>query len=105
VQREVDEGHNVGNHTWTHPDLSKVSAAQAAVELSATQRLFETITGRSMRLFRAPYYGDAEPDTPSEVARLLIGQEQGYLSVGLRIDPRRLGPPPTRPPTRGSSTP
>jgi cellulose synthase/poly-beta-1,6-N-acetylglucosamine synthase-like glycosyltransferase/spore germination protein YaaH/peptidoglycan/xylan/chitin deacetylase (PgdA/CDA1 family) len=87
VQREVDEGHNVGNHTWTHPDLSKVSAAQAAVELSATQRLFETITGRSMRLFRAPYFGDAEPSTPSEVARLLIGQEQGYLSVGLRIDP------------------
>jgi peptidoglycan/xylan/chitin deacetylase (PgdA/CDA1 family)/spore germination protein YaaH/GT2 family glycosyltransferase len=87
VQREVDEGHEVGNHTWTHPDLSKVPAAQAAVELSATQRLFETITGRSMRLFRAPYFGDAEPSTPSEVARLLIGQEQGYLSVGLRIDP------------------
>jgi GT2 family glycosyltransferase len=87
VEREVEEGHNVGNHTWTHPDLSKVPAAQAAVELSATQRLFETITGRSMRLFRAPYFGDAEPSTPSEVARLLIGQEQGYLSVGLRIDP------------------
>ena len=87
VQREVNEGHEVGNHTWTHPDLSKVPAAQAAVELSATQRLFETITGRSMRLFRAPYFGDAEPSTPSEVARLLIGQEQGYLSVGLRIDP------------------
>jgi len=87
VQREVDEGHNVGNHTWTHPDISKVPAAQAAVELSATQRLFETITGRSMRLFRAPYFGDAEPSTPREVSRLLTGQEQGYLSVGLRIDP------------------
>ena len=87
VAREVREGHDVGNHTWTHPDISKISAAQAAVELSATQRLFETITGRSMRLFRAPYFGDAEPSTPSEVARLLIGQEQGYLSVGLRIDP------------------
>jgi cellulose synthase/poly-beta-1,6-N-acetylglucosamine synthase-like glycosyltransferase/spore germination protein YaaH/peptidoglycan/xylan/chitin deacetylase (PgdA/CDA1 family) len=87
VEREVLEGHDVGNHTWTHPDLSRVSPAQAAVELSATQRLFETITGRSMRLFRAPYFGDAEPSTPSEVSRLLIGQEQGYLSVGLRIDP------------------
>ena len=87
VAREVREGHNVGNHTWTHPDISKVPAAQAAVELSATQRLFETITGRSMRLFRAPYFGDAEPSTPREVSRLLTGQEQGYLSVGLRIDP------------------
>ncbi len=87
VAREVREGHDVGNHTWTHPDISKVSAAQAAVELSATQRLFETITGRSMRLFRPPYFGDAEPSTPREVAPLLTGQTQGYLAVGLRIDP------------------
>ena len=87
VAREVREGHEVGNHTWTHPDIAFVPAAQAAVELSATQRLFETITGRSMRLFRPPFFGDAEPSTPREVSRLLIGQEQGYLSVGLRIDP------------------
>jgi cellulose synthase/poly-beta-1,6-N-acetylglucosamine synthase-like glycosyltransferase/spore germination protein YaaH/peptidoglycan/xylan/chitin deacetylase (PgdA/CDA1 family) len=87
VAREVREGHDVGNHTWTHPDISKVSAAQAAVELSATQRLFETITGRSMRLFRPPFFGDAEPSTPREVAPLLTGQTQGYLAVGLRIDP------------------
>jgi cellulose synthase/poly-beta-1,6-N-acetylglucosamine synthase-like glycosyltransferase/spore germination protein YaaH/peptidoglycan/xylan/chitin deacetylase (PgdA/CDA1 family) len=87
VAREVREGHNVGNHTWTHPDISKVPAAQTAVELSATQRLFETITGRSMRLFRPPYFGDAEPSTPREVAPLLSAQTQGYLSVGLRIDP------------------
>ena len=87
VAREVREGHDVGNHSWTHPDISKVSAAQAAVELSATQRLFETITGRSMRLFRPPFFGDAEPSTPREVAPLLTGQTQGYLAVGLRIDP------------------
>ncbi|WP_372780925.1 glycosyltransferase [Phenylobacterium sp.] len=87
VAREVREGHDVGNHTWTHPDISKVPAAQTAVELSATQRLFETITGRSMRLFRPPYFGDAEPSTPREVAPLLAAQTQGYLSVGLRIDP------------------
>jgi cellulose synthase/poly-beta-1,6-N-acetylglucosamine synthase-like glycosyltransferase/spore germination protein YaaH/peptidoglycan/xylan/chitin deacetylase (PgdA/CDA1 family) len=87
VYREVREGHDVGNHTWTHPDIGAVPAAQTAVELSATQRLFETITGRSMRLFRPPYFGDAEPSTPSEVSRALVGQTQGYLTVGLRIDP------------------
>lgn len=87
VQREIDEGHDVGNHTWTHPNIAEVPAAQAVVELSSTQRLFETITGRSMRLFRPPFFGDAEPSTPREVAPLLIGQRQGYLIVGLRIDP------------------
>jgi len=87
VAREVREGHNVGNHTWTHPDVAFVPAAQTAVELSATQRLFETITGRSMRLFRPPFFGDAEPSTPIEVSRVMVGQAQGYLTVGLRIDP------------------
>jgi cellulose synthase/poly-beta-1,6-N-acetylglucosamine synthase-like glycosyltransferase len=77
----------VGNHTWTHPNIAETPAAQTAVELSATQRLFETITGRSMRLFRPPYFGDAEPSTPREVAPLLDAQRQGYLTVGLRIDP------------------
>ncbi|HEX7945380.1 MAG TPA: glycosyltransferase [Phenylobacterium sp.] len=87
VAREVDEGHDVGNHTWTHPNIAEIPVAETSVELSATQRLFETITGRSMRLFRPPYFGDAEPSTPQEVAPLLDGQAQGYIAVGLRIDP------------------
>ena len=87
VAREVAEGHDVGNHTWTHPNISEVPPAETKIELSATQRLFETITGRSMRLFRPPYFGDAEPSTPQEVAPLLQGQAQGYVTVGLRIDP------------------
>lgn len=87
VAREIREGHDVGNHTWTHPNIGVVPPTQTLVELSATQRLFETITGRSMRLFRPPYFGDAEPSTPGEVAPLLAAQRQGYLSVGLRIDP------------------
>jgi cellulose synthase/poly-beta-1,6-N-acetylglucosamine synthase-like glycosyltransferase/spore germination protein YaaH/peptidoglycan/xylan/chitin deacetylase (PgdA/CDA1 family) len=87
VERELNEGHNVGSHTWTHPNIGEIPAAQTVVELNATQRLFETITGRSMRLFRPPYFGDAEPSTPREVAPLLAAQKQGYLTVGLRIDP------------------
>ena len=87
VAREVREGHDVGNHTWTHPNIGEISPTQTSVELSATQRLFETITGRSMRLLRPPFFGDAEPSTPREVAPLMAAQAQGYLTVGLRIDP------------------
>jgi len=87
VQREIREGHVVGGHSWTHPNIAEVPAAQAQIELSATQRLFETLTGKSMRLFRPPFFGDAEPDTPREVAPLLLAQNQGYMTVGLRIDP------------------
>jgi cellulose synthase/poly-beta-1,6-N-acetylglucosamine synthase-like glycosyltransferase/spore germination protein YaaH/peptidoglycan/xylan/chitin deacetylase (PgdA/CDA1 family) len=87
VQREVEEGQMVGSHTWTHPNIAEVPATQARIELSATQRLFETLTGKSMRLFRPPFFGDAEPSTPREVAPLLLAQQQGYMTVGLRIDP------------------
>jgi spore germination protein YaaH/peptidoglycan/xylan/chitin deacetylase (PgdA/CDA1 family) len=86
VKREVAEGHNVGGHTWTHPNIGEIPIAQTDVELNATQRLFEVITGRSMRLFRPPFFGDAEPSTPNEVAPLVIAQTLGYLVVGLRID-------------------
>ena len=87
VQREVREGQMVGSHTWTHPNIAEVPPEEARIELSATQRLFETLTTRSMRLFRPPFFGDAEPSTPREVGPLLLAQEQGYLTAGLRIDP------------------
>ncbi|OXE35280.1 MAG: polysaccharide deacetylase [Phenylobacterium zucineum] len=87
VQREVDQGEMVGSHTWTHPNIGETAPAQTNVELNATQRLFETLTGHSIRLFRPPFFGDAEPSTPKEVAPLLEAQKRGYLTVGLRIDP------------------
>ncbi|HEY3799377.1 MAG TPA: polysaccharide deacetylase family protein, partial [Caulobacteraceae bacterium] len=86
VQREVREGNMVGNHTWTHPNIGVTPLAQTDLELNTTQRLFEVLTGRSMRLFRPPYFGDAEPSTPGEVDPLLIAQKLGYLIVGLRVD-------------------
>ena len=87
VVREVNEGQEVGSHTFTHPNIAQVPLAEAALELNATQRLFETLTGRSMRLFRPPYMGDADPSSPREVAPLLLAQKHGYVSVGLRVDP------------------
>jgi peptidoglycan-N-acetylglucosamine deacetylase len=86
VQREVDEGHDVGNHTFTHPNLGDSPAGIVALELNATQRLFEALTGHSMRLFRAPYFGDAEPTTADELVPIQIAQKMGYLSVGLHVD-------------------
>ncbi len=87
VEREVDEGNIVGNHTWTHPNIAATPLAQTDLEINTTQRLFEVLTGRSMRLFRPPYFGDAEPSTPGEIEPLFVAQRLGYLIVGLRIDP------------------
>lgn len=87
LERLVAEGHEVGSHTYTHPNLAEATAAQTALELNANQRLFQAYTGRSLRLFRAPYFGDAEPTTADEIVPVEEAQRRGYLSVGLHVDP------------------
>ncbi len=87
VQRMVDEGHEVGNHTFTHPNLSDTSDETVRLELNATQRLFEALTGRSLRLFRPPYLGDAEPTDNDEIVPVEIAQDMGYIAVGEHVDP------------------
>jgi cellulose synthase/poly-beta-1,6-N-acetylglucosamine synthase-like glycosyltransferase/peptidoglycan/xylan/chitin deacetylase (PgdA/CDA1 family)/spore germination protein YaaH len=87
LKRIVDEGNEIGNHTYTHPNLGEVPSRITDLELNTTQRLIESVTGHSTRLFRAPYFGDAEPKTPDEVEPTEIAQNLGYISVGLHIDP------------------
>ena len=48
-------GHEIGNHTWSHPRLDFTSAATMRDELGRTQSLIGGITGAAPRLFRAPY--------------------------------------------------
>jgi cellulose synthase/poly-beta-1,6-N-acetylglucosamine synthase-like glycosyltransferase/peptidoglycan/xylan/chitin deacetylase (PgdA/CDA1 family) len=87
LNRIVAGGSELGNHSYTHPNMAQVSATGIRLELNTTQRLVEAYTGRSLRLFRAPYFGDAEPTTTDELQPALIAQERGYLNVGLHVDP------------------
>jgi peptidoglycan-N-acetylglucosamine deacetylase len=87
MRRIVDEGHEIGNHTFTHPNLGEIPVQLSEMELNATQRLIESEVGRSTVLFRPPYFGDAEADKPQEVEPALKAQQMGYLMVGVRIDP------------------
>jgi len=87
LRRIIDEGHEIGNHTFTHPNLGEIPSRLIELELDATQRLIEAVTGHSTLLFRPPYFGDAEPQTPDEVEPAVRAQRLGYLTIGLRIDP------------------
>ena len=87
LQRMVADGDEIGNHSYTHPNMAEEAETGIKLELNATQRLIEAFTGRSTRLFRAPYFGDAEPTTADELGPAMIAQAQGYTVVGLHVDP------------------
>ena len=87
LERIARDGDEIGNHSYTHPNLAEESTLGTMLELNATQRLIEAYTGRSTRLFRAPYFGDAEPTTDDELRPALLAQQRGYTIVGLHVDP------------------
>lgn len=58
IQRMVSEGHTVGNHTYSHPDMSKISTVEAFTqELEGVEKLYEKITGQPMIKYYRPPQG------------------------------------------------
>jgi len=87
LKRIYREGFEIGNHSFTHPNIATVSEERARAEIEATRLLIETATGRSTILFRAPYNADAEPTKPEELRPVEISKQDGYYTVGESIDP------------------
>ena len=88
VRRIYAEGHEIGNHTFTHPNVALISRRRLELELNATQRALQSSIGRSTSLFRVPYNTDAEPQTSAEAAPLLAATSLGYVTVGEQLDPQ-----------------
>ena len=97
TKRIYAEGHEIGNHTFTHPDISSISKRYFEVELNLTERFFEGKLGVKPVLFRPPYSIDQEPDTADEVRPLELAQDLGYITIGDKVDPNDWRDNPRRP--------
>jgi cellulose synthase/poly-beta-1,6-N-acetylglucosamine synthase-like glycosyltransferase/peptidoglycan/xylan/chitin deacetylase (PgdA/CDA1 family)/spore germination protein YaaH len=86
MKRVVREGHEIGNHTYTHPDISEISNRQLDLELKLTERLFISKLGIQPLYFRPPYDIDEEPDTDDQAAPVVRIQQAGYTIVGSKMD-------------------
>jgi cellulose synthase/poly-beta-1,6-N-acetylglucosamine synthase-like glycosyltransferase/peptidoglycan/xylan/chitin deacetylase (PgdA/CDA1 family)/spore germination protein YaaH len=85
---DVDSaGHLIGNHTFTHPHLDRLTPAETRVELNTTARLLEGLTGRRSPLFRAPYTANVDPSRAEDLGPLRVALKDGYVFVGANIDP------------------
>lgn len=69
------EGHEIANHTYTHPDLTKLTIEEAGGELQLAENLVQEVTGQPARCFRPPYFG-VNDDI------LSLAAERGYRTIG-----------------------
>ena len=86
IRRILAEGHEIGNHSYSHPDLSQATDQRTVLELNANQRILEKVAGISTLLFRPPYHADTYPQSFAEFMTLVRAQDLGYLSVTESID-------------------
>ncbi len=86
MQRAVREGNEIGNHTYTHPDISEISHRQLDLEVQLTERLFASKLGVQPLYFRPPYDIDEEPDTDDQAAPIVRVQQDGLIIIGNKID-------------------
>ncbi|HWZ50036.1 MAG TPA: glycosyltransferase [Granulicella sp.] len=86
LKRLYREGHEIGNHTFTHPDISEISNGNLNLQLTLTERLFAAELGVQPLYFRPPYSIDQEPDTNDQAAPIDAIQSLGYVVIGNKID-------------------
>jgi len=80
IQRQVSEGHEVGNHSWSHPDLTTLDPAGVRVEVQDTHDIIVRYTGIKPRLFRPPY------GHVTDAQREWLSRDFGYRTILWTID-------------------
>ncbi|HEX7094571.1 MAG TPA: polysaccharide deacetylase family protein, partial [Acidimicrobiales bacterium] len=87
VRRMWREGHEIANHTFTHPNMEAESPWRQRFELSLTDRVIAGVTGRRVSAFRLPYSSAASEATPAEVELLhRVGNRIAVFSDGFTRD-------------------
>jgi cellulose synthase/poly-beta-1,6-N-acetylglucosamine synthase-like glycosyltransferase/peptidoglycan/xylan/chitin deacetylase (PgdA/CDA1 family) len=86
ITQEIAQNFEIGNHTYTHPNIGKIQPRFLEYELNATQRVIENLTGHNTVLFRSPYAFDADPVYPRDLTALETISDFGYYNVPIGAD-------------------
>jgi peptidoglycan/xylan/chitin deacetylase (PgdA/CDA1 family) len=81
IRRILAEGHEIGNHTMTHPTITKISADKLQREIGGTHKALVDIAGYHTRLFRPP--GGAT----NAALKQKFFDEYGYCTIMWSVDP------------------
>ncbi|MBK8462929.1 MAG: glycosyltransferase [Nigerium sp.] len=86
IQRMLREGHAVGVHSLTHPNLGDVPEWREHLELVDTERTLRAAGGHNASVWRAPYADPAYQDGEADMVAVLRAQRLGYTHVGYNFD-------------------
>ncbi|WP_100371838.1 polysaccharide deacetylase family protein [Bacillus sp. FJAT-45037] len=91
-RRVIEEGHVIGTHTITHPNLQKLSLLEQRRELMRSKELIETYTGQTVRYFRPPFgqYNDQTLDIADELGLKTIMWDVASFDWILKAEPERI---------------
>lgn len=82
VKRQVAEGHEIGNHTYSHINVHKSTRRQFEEEFNKTQEIILSLTGINSKVFRPPYGNLDEkivPVTSREDSKIVLwSQNKGH---------------------------
>jgi peptidoglycan/xylan/chitin deacetylase (PgdA/CDA1 family) len=81
AKEEIAEGHEVGNHSWSHPNLRKLPEDKLRSEMQRTDDVIKSAIGHSPTLMRPPY-GEL-----SAAQAVLVNREFGYKVIRWDVDP------------------
>jgi len=81
LRREVAEGHEIGNHSWSHPNLARLSDADVRSQLQRTEDIIVKTAGIKPKLMRPPY-GEL-----TKRQRILVNHAFGYKVILWDVDP------------------
>jgi peptidoglycan-N-acetylglucosamine deacetylase len=80
VKQIAAAGHEIHNHTYSHPHLTQISDAEIINELSKTEEIFHNLTGGTLKPYFRPPYGERNTHV------LEIAAQQGYQSIYWTVD-------------------
>ncbi|MFD7624864.1 bifunctional polysaccharide deacetylase/glycosyltransferase family 2 protein [Streptomyces sp. NPDC059851] len=86
ARRIVDEGHQIGLHSFTHTDLGAASAWRRSLELRETQLVIAGATGVTTPLLRPPYSSTAKALGDADWDAVVQAGQEGYLTVLTTLD-------------------
>lgn len=79
LKKIADRGHEIGTHSKTHPNMSKLTTAEIEEELKSSVNAIESVTGKKVTLFRPPF-GDYDDKV------ITVAEKLGLYTIQWNVD-------------------